>query len=409
MLSSSSCFLKKKTNWKITLSSNDKQPYGAYLAYHALPYYFHGTQPINLSRWFQYTDIESKIPPNYTGATLLVLAGLDFYVSDEELQQLLRFVYDGNEVILFCSHLDNKLEKKLNCYKVGTGFEELRLSDYNDGSQNMGALSLSNMPGKQFGYKGRSLQSYLTNDTNAYKTLYHNGLPYRVRTLPLPDDTLGYVKGKPDFERYRIGEGHIYIHAAPLVLSNYFLLQPENRKYMDGLLQALPKDINAIYWSSYFKRTPEGNNKSVLLRYPSTKWALIIALFTMLMFILFETKRRQRIIPIIEPTKNTSVSFVETVGRLYYNKSNHRNLAEKMVQHFLEWIRTHYFLNTNLLNEDFIRQLTVKSGQPEETVRKLIGQIHEIRLNETNLTEEYLYTLYTTIQQFYKTHNNGSY
>lgn len=117
---------------------------------------------------------------------------------------------------------------------------------------------------------------------------------------------------------------------------------------------------------------------------------------------LFEGKRKQRIIPIIAPLRNDSVSFVETVGRLYYNKGNHTNLAEKMVQQFLEWVRTNYFLNTNQLNDAFIHQLTIKSGQADATVRELMEMIHEIKLASVKIDDAYLYQLYNTIQQFYK-------
>jgi hypothetical protein len=140
----------------------------------------------------------------------------------------------------------------------------------------------------------------------------------------------------------------------------------------------------------------------VLWRFPSTRYALLLALLAMITYVLFEGKRKQRIIPVIPPLKNDSVSFVETVGRLYFNKGNHTNLSEKMVQQFLEWVRTHYFLNTNLLNEQFINQLIIKSGQPEAKVRMLMDMIHEIKMGTAPTDDAYLYQLYTTIQQFYK-------
>jgi hypothetical protein len=111
----------------------------------------------------------------------------------------------------------------------------------------------------------------------------------------------------------------------------------------------------------------------------------------------------QRIVPVIPPVQNASVSFVETVGQLYFNKGAHANLAEKMVQHFLEWVRTHYYLDTAQLNDIFIKQLAAKSGKPEGEIGRLVNQIHEIRLGTVEVTPEYLYELYRSIQSFYKT------
>jgi hypothetical protein len=130
----------------------------------------------------------------------------------------------------------------------------------------------------------------------------------------------------------------------------------------------------------------------------------LLGIFALLLYILFEGKRKQRIIPIIAPLKNESVSFAETVGRLYYNKGDHANLAGKMTQQFLEWVRIQYLLNTNLLNEEFIKQLTIKSGEPETVVRALADMIQEIKLGTAQIDDAYLYQLYNTIQQFYKNH-----
>jgi predicted DNA-binding ribbon-helix-helix protein len=135
--------------------------------------------------------------------------------------------------------------------------------------------------------------------------------------------------------------------------------------------------------------------------------ALMIGIFALLMYVFFESKRRQKIVPIIAPLKNESVSFVETVGRLYYNKGNHANLADKMIQQFLEWVRNNHMLNTNLLNDTFVQQLAMRTGQPETTVKELVQMIHETRLRQTNIDEAYLYQLYSTIQQFYKNHHKS--
>jgi hypothetical protein len=59
-------------------------------------------------------------------------------------------------------------------------------------------------------------------------------------------------------------------------------------------------------------------------------------------------------------------------------------------------------MNTNLINETFISQLTLKSGQPDATVRGLMEMIHEVRIGKLKTDDAYLYQLYNTIQQFYK-------
>ncbi len=392
----------KKTDWSVSLKNTDKTPYGTYLAYNSLKDHFPDAEINSLSKWSSFNNLDKEVRRNYNGPTLLILEGLSFNLTQAEWDHLLEFANDGNEVLLFSSYPDRKIMNKLHCNKKMSGMEEYPLSLFNTGEKNIEALTLKNTAGK-YGYNGHSIQGYFEEDTTNHNdddvdTSYAN-IHYTVADIP---DTLGYVKGKANMIRYAVGEGHITLHAAPLVLSNYFLLQNDNKRYLSGLWSTLPADITHVYWLEYYKRSLPVSGANVMWRYPATRFATILAILGLLIYVLFESKRRQRIIPIVPPLQNSSVSFVETVGRLYYNKKNHMNLADKMINHFLEWVRNTYFINTNQINDSFIEQLTVRSGQPEETVRNLAHMIHETRLRNAIGDEAYLYELYNTIQQFYK-------
>jgi hypothetical protein len=395
--------IENKPRWNITLASDDKQPYGAWLAHQSLQYFFPNTPVQVLPRNFRFTSMDNHMKYDSTGRALLILEGLELYVADKEWEQLKEFAANGNEVIIFSSRLDHKIEEDLNCYKR-LGFEEMPLFA-SEKRTSADTVLLTSNPEARFTYKGRSLRGYFSQKT---LTINQSALADTStdsesdnEAIHYPD-TLGFTQDDPDMMRYSIGYGHITLHAAPLVLSNYFLLQPGNERYLAGIWQMLPEDINRIYWDDYYKRVSRPSSLEILWRYPATRLALLLGIFALLMYLLFESKRRQRIIPVIPPLKNESVSFAETVGRLYYNKGNHKNLAEKMAQQFLEWVRINYTLNTNLLNDSFVQQLTIRSGQPATTVQGLIAMIHELRAGSSNIDEAYLYQLYHTIQQFYK-------
>jgi len=386
--------------WRVTLDRQDKRPYGAWLAWESLKYYFPGVLREPLSRGFRYNDIDYRMSYGKYGHTLLVLEGLDFYVSDKEWKALLEFIKNGNEVVLFCNQLDPKIQQDLDCFEVpaeSDGFYGLT----NDGTGNQNVLSLVDNPENKYGYEGRSLKGYFTD-----KKTEHGGSDSTDDYTPLNlnREVLGYAGNQPDLVRYAIGEGHLTLNAAPLVLSNYFLLQDGNKDYLTAIWQTLPGNITRIYWNDFYYRVPGSPGFDILWRFTATKLAILIAIVGLLVYVLFEGKRKQRIIPIVPPLKNDSVSFVETVGRLYYNKGNHTNLEEKMAQQFLEWVRNHYFLNTNLLNEYFIKQLAIKSGLPESTARGLTEMILEIKGGAAKTDDAYLYQLYNIIQQFYKNH-----
>jgi len=397
-----SCLSKnRKVNWNVTLAKDDKKPYGCFIARQSMQYLAPGAKIIDLSAGFRYTNIDEKMMhPAGRRAAVLVAAGLNFYVTQGELKRLAAFAAAGNEVMIFTRTIDDQLGRYLHCNIQGNGWEETPLSAVNRGSRNIGTLSLAHNPAT-FGYDGRSVQAAIIPDVSPDTVSGEQEDEVVIHNAAILTDTLGYVRQQPNFLRYSVGAGHIMVHTAPLTLSNYFLLQANNKAYLEGVFSYLPENTGIIYWNDFYKRSTQASDLGVLLRYPAMRWALFIAVFALLIYILFESKRRQRLIPEIQPPENTSASFVETIGRLYYDRSDHTNLGQKMIQHFLEWVRTHYFINTNLLDDVFTERLTLKSGLPEANVAALMELIREVQIERKPIDETDLYHLHNTIQQFY--------
>ena len=114
----------------------------------------------------------------------------------------------------------------------------------------------------------------------------------------------------------------------------------------------------------------------------------------------FNAKRRQRIIPIVKPLENTTVGFVKTISNLYYETQDHKNLIDKKITYFLEKIRSDYNLDTTNLNDEFITKLSQKSGKNKESVKKTINFINWLR-TKNEFFEENLLKLNTHIEKFY--------
>lgn len=84
-------------------------------------------------------------------------------------------------------------------------------------------------------------------------------------------------------------------------------------------------------------------------------------------------------IPPHQKPTNDSLDFVKTLGRLYYDRRDHKNLAEKMATYFLEHIRSRYKLPTHTLDEEFIKALHFKSGYAEAETKKIVETIKYIQ------------------------------
>jgi hypothetical protein len=105
------------------------------------------------------------------------------------------------------------------------------------------------------------------------------------------------------------------------------------------------------------------------------KWAFWLFILLLLLFVLMEMRRKQRYIPFVKPPKNDSLDFVKTIGRLYYDKGDHKNLCRKMAAYFLEHVRAVYKIPTNLLDDKFIRTLQYKSDATEFEIRSIVSFI----------------------------------
>jgi hypothetical protein len=163
----------------------------------------------------------------------------------------------------------------------------------------------------------------------------------------------------------------------------------------------LPK--TKILWSEYYSAGGSQESSTELrfiLKNPQLRWAYYILLSFVGIFILFQSKRRQRAIPIVTPPRNSTLEFVETTGRLYFQQKNHANLANKKIQFFLEKIRTKYYINTSVLDESFVDSLASKSGVSQEDIRQLIKMFDFIKKAE-KITESQLLDLNKKIESFY--------
>jgi hypothetical protein len=190
--------------------------------------------------------------------------------------------------------------------------------------------------------------------------------------------------GMANFIRMDIGKGHLFLHAVPLVFSNFFLLRGNNREYVEKMLSYLPGDAEYLYWDEYYKIGRGGSSTPlrVILTKPELKWAYLVALFSMILFMVFQSRRRQRVIPVIPPVVNNTVDFVETVSHVYLNDHNHRNIALKKITYLFEHIRSRFFLNTQMIDDLFAEKLSQKSGMPLPETKSMVELIQYVRVEE---------------------------
>ncbi len=368
---------------RVTLRKRDKIPYGSFVAFQNLKYLF-PEATINIkSNEPGYWDSLS----NYDSGQALLIISPQFLADDAEMKKLILFATAGNEVFISARRLSVTALDMLKC-KSSFSFEAIDMIDSLKLILNKPPFTkkfISSYPGKRF-------------DTYLFKF----------------DSTITHIlgvndEGDPNFIRLQTGKGNIYLHLAPLAFSNYFLLHKNNMLYYENVLSVISSRVTKVVWDEYYLTKFFGSQNDetkkglfgVLFQFQALKWALLTAIFTLLMYVLLEMRRKQRMIPVITKPRNDSLDFVKTIGRLYYEKGDHKNLSRKMGAYFLEHIRNRYKLPTTKLDETFIHALHLKTGYAEKEIRQVVNFIS---FSETvpAISDRQLAGFHKQLELFYK-------
>jgi hypothetical protein len=336
---------EKEFDQRITLRKRDKIPYGANVAYQGLPYIFPKASISVNKKEPGYWDSLST----YSEEQALIIVSPQFNADEYEMKKIIRFIENGNDVFVSARTISSDVEDILEIKTSPINTTTMKDASGNPAIDRL-TLELTEpsfAERKRFSYDGAKFNSWVvTYDSSTTDVL---GVDDLKRT---------------NFIHLKAGKGNLYLHVAPLAFSNYFLLHQENIKYYENALSVISPDVKRIVWDEYFlnKKYYYGQNNeakkgwmSVLFQYPGLKWALLTAMFTLLLYVLMEMRRRQRFIPLVNKPRNDSLDFVKTIGRLYYEKGDNVNLCRKMASYFLEHVRNRYKLPTGTLDDEFIR------------------------------------------------------
>ena len=213
---------------------------------------------------------------------------------------------------------------------------------------------------------------------------------------------LGYIESSDvNFLELSIGEGKLYLHSIPEMFTNYFIRDTTYTDYSFAVLSRLP--IDNTLWDEYYKagRQELRSPMRFIISQEFLKWAWVLAIITLLLFFIFRSKRQQRIIPILVPPKNTSIQFASTVAQLYLERNSHKDIALKKIRFFLDYLRTHIYVDTTSLNDELASTISLRSGILKEQLLNLFKTIASIEEAE-NISETDLKKLTDQIDYFYK-------
>lgn len=369
---------------KETFSKKDKNPFGGYVFYDQVDLLFnHNVVHIEKENfetvWQNMSDTSS----------LYISISKNLFLTKADEKAMLSYVESGNTLFLSSQHIDSTLLDSLGCKVVAASPFTETLENIRPTSVRMDTIVYSK-PGP-YNYFYLPLNSYFKSyDTSITNVLGKNDA------------------GNANFIEIYYGKGKFYLQCEPRAMSNYFLLQQKNYQYLQNIFVFINTVPQHVYWDDYYNKRnykPNGKNAKsgigLLLQYPQMAWAFWLLLLLLALYILFGGKRRQRIVDTIPPNTNTTVAFTETVGHLYLQKKDNKNIADKMIMYFQEHIRKQYFLNTSHVNDIFITTLSRKSNTPQADTEALFALILEVQ-QSAQISDVQLLSLNQHIENFYK-------
>lgn len=375
---------KEEVNWFPSYTQDDKIPFGTFVLYELMKSSREGT---NIK------DVRQP-PFTFLGDSSDV-KGTYFFVNDyigfdeSESKRVLDWVAKGNTLFIASRQIPNTIADTLN----------LETEFYYDLS-NLERKPLVQVVNPSF----KKQQPYYI-DIEIPAT--HLVAVDTLETIALGEfdftkdnDTLTLKQPKVHFVKQQFGEGEIILHLMPEVFTNYFMLREDHYAYTEKVLSYLPQDTQLI-WDHHYKngRARSTSPLYVLFQNRYLKYAYYILIVGVLLWVLFEGRRKQRAIPVVTPLPNQTLAFTKTIAGMYLDKRDHTSIAHHQITHFMEYVRSHYGLPTQTINEEFVTKLASKSSNTLEDTRTMINFIVFLRDNNY-VTQDQVTALTKKIEDF---------
>jgi hypothetical protein len=365
---------KQPYDWTITLQPEDKDPFGTYILHERITDFFEDGITRTYATPYELQDSSYH--------SIFILAE-NFYPGEEDLDALLEHAANGNDILIssfeFSASVGDTLGFYIDDYSLSSEFMDSR-------NENADSLII------QFVTPGIKKDEYTFPVANTYSQF---GIldSTKVKVIAINDS------GAPVMIQVPVGEGSVFLNCTPLIFTNIFILQDNNSQLAAQLLSFL-EDRNPL-WIEYFQtgRMESGSPLRVILSDEALSWFYYLTIAGLILFFVFEAKRRQRIIPVITPLRNTTLDFVRTISTMYYEHQDHKNIAEKRINFFLDRIRKKYFLQDHLQGKALYEKVAAKSGHSLSEVEYLFSMMYRIR-SKTTIDKQELKELNTLIENF---------
>ncbi|PXW16964.1 hypothetical protein C8D70_10219 [Chryseobacterium sp. CBTAP 102] len=332
---------KETTDWRKNFDINEKSPFGLFVFNNEAKDLFKNNLKKIEQIPYEYYSQHKKSPHN--------IVVIENNIDRESWNKILTQVSEGSDAFLMVTRMPKEISDSIGYYDSEISFEEENVLKLTDKKFQNDFIKLDKFPsGRGFSF-----------------------IKPRVEVLGKTVERKN--TDQANFIKVKFGRGYIYAHAEPLFLTNYYLLKPGNVKYAQDVFSYL-QDRETLWFVSN-KSSESRFFMRFILSNPALKYAWWIFLGGLILFIFFNAKRKQRIVPVTEPLRNTSLDFVKSIGNLYLQEGDFHDMMAKKAQYFLNKVRMDLLIDTQHLDEEFAKKLHLKTGKTMEMINEAMALI----------------------------------
>lgn len=367
-------FAPKEPDWSYSFSKDDKIPFGNYIVYDLLTDIFPGKEILGNEKSL-YNFIEPDQPDNYS----YIINTDNFSIDEVNKDKLLTMANRGGNIFISAMNFEKDLCDTLN-FKT-----EMLFSN---------AFRADSMPGKFRDAALKSKNGYFIQ--KAMMNYYFSEFDSTTASI------LGTIGDKwANYIKIPFGDGAFYLHSQPIAFTNYNMLTKNNAEYVFKALSY----VNSAYivWDEKYKPGKASGNSPVsyILKHSSLRSAWYLILGLIFLFFFFSGKRKQRPVPVINPLENSSLEFATTLGNLYLNNKNHRDILLKRYLYWTDFLREKYYLYIEKLAEKAPETIAEKTGAKISCISKIL-RFHQSAKQQKSISSNELLSFNRLIEKFYK-------
>jgi hypothetical protein len=188
--------------------------------------------------------------------------------------------------------------------------------------------------------------------------------------------------------RLFIGEGELFLVSTPLMFTNYGMLDGGNASYAFRLLSYV-NGMPLMRLGIYNNDSRSTSSLRYVLSEPSLRWALYASLVAVILCMIFTAKRRQRIIPVVQPPANETLRFTQLIANLYCQRKDYKDMLRKKYLYFCAELKRKEGLDlqSGERDEELGRRLAEKTRQEYAAVWPAFRELKYLLRDEAAVGE----------------------